>query len=147
MRTGERFLAAYASAEAALWKADHDAAMRCFEVEEFLAAGNLAFKLGTFIEATWQGHVAEGSLPYKEEVDREIGEFYRSWVEITERNLAKLRQLEEEGFDVKGADEFLAHLEEARCILESRALESEMRPVEEILPLAKGNPRPERYGR
>ena len=43
--------------------------------------------------------------------------------------------------------DFSATCEEARAILESRDLEHQMRPIEEILPLVKGNPQPERYGR
>jgi hypothetical protein len=68
------------------------------------------------------------------------------WVEISEHKLDEIERLASEGYQIRGADEFLTHLEEARAILASRDLEAEMRPIEEVLPLAKGNPRPERYG-
>jgi hypothetical protein len=142
MTIAERILSAYAEP----WTANHDAGLRCFEVEQVLAAGNLAFELVIAVDAAWQDHVAAGDLPFTEEDDRRIGDLYRQWVEVSERNQVAIAELIEGGCDLKGADEFLTHLEEARSILESRSLEAEMRPIEELLPLARGNPRPERYG-
>jgi hypothetical protein len=145
MTNVERILAAYAEAEP--WKADHDDARFCFRAEEVIAIGNAGFMLVTRIDAAWQDHVAGGRLPFKEEDDRQVGEFYRMWVAASERLLPLIEELGRDGFEINGVDEFLTHLEEARSILESRALEAEMRPIEEVLPLAKGNPRPERYGK
>lgn len=145
MKNAELVLAAYAEAEP--WNPDHDAAMRCFEMEEVIAVGNFAYEFVCHADAAWQDHVAAGKLPYKEENDQQFGENYRKWVEITERNLDEIEKLTRDGYEVKRADELMAHLEEARGILESRDLEAEMRPIEEILTLAKGNPRPERYGK
>jgi hypothetical protein len=144
MRNAERILAAYAEAEP--WKADHDAAMRSLELEEVIAVGNLAFEVVSFIDATWQDHVATGRVPFRDEDDRRVGQLYRRWVEISERKLDEVERLAREGYEIRGADAFRTHLEEARAILESRELEAHMRPIEQILPLVKGNPRPERYG-
>ncbi|HWE39225.1 MAG TPA: hypothetical protein VG406_21935 [Isosphaeraceae bacterium] len=144
MRNAERVLAAYAEAEP--WREDHDAAGRCFELEEVVAVGNLAFQLIVSIDAAWQGRVAAGLVPYRDEDDRRIGELHRMWVEASERRLGEIEALGREGFEVQGAEEFLIHLDEARSLIESRALEAQMRPIEEVLPLARGNPRPERYG-
>jgi hypothetical protein len=143
MTPAEQFLAAYAGVEP--WKANHDAAIRCFEVEDRIALGILAYQVVTYVDAAWQERVAEGKLRFEEENDRRIGKLYRTWVEISERNLAAVEELIRDGFEVKGADEFLARLEEARSLLESRDLESEMRPIEKIQTLERGNPRPERY--
>ena len=143
MTIAERILSAYAGAEP--WPTNHDDALRRFEMEQVIAAGNLAFDLITGWDATRQDHVAAGRFPHREEDDRLIGEHYRMWLEISERNRLAIEELVQGGFDPKGADAFLARLEEAWSILESRALEAEMRPIEELLPLAKGNPRPERY--
>lgn len=145
MRNAERILAAYAEAEP--WKDDHDAAMRCFEMEEVIAVGNLAFQFVSYIDAAWQDLVVAGKVLYQEEEDRQISQFYRRWAEITERNLDEIKKLTQDGFEIKGVDQCLNHFEEARGVLESRVLEAEMRPIEEILTLSKGNPRPERYGK
>lgn len=144
MRNAERVLAAYAEAEP--WQDDHDAAERCVEWEEVVAVANAVFRLVSTIDAAWQGRVMAGAVPYRDEDDRRIGELYRLWVETSERRLGEIEALGREGFEVQGADEFLVHLDEARSLLEARALEAEMRPIEEVLPLARGNPRPERYG-
>ncbi len=145
MKNAERILAAYTQAEP--WKADHDAAMQCFEMEEILAVGDLALRLIFHRDAAWQEHVASGKIPYKKDEDVQIGDFYKSWVEVSERMLSVIKALADVGFVVNGADDFELQLEEARSLLDSRILETEMRPVEDILPLVKGNPRPERYGK
>lgn len=145
MQTTERILTAYAEAEP--WKADHDAAMRCLGMEENIAVGIAVLKLIACYEAAWQEHVATGKVPYDEAEDIRIGQFYQRWLQATERSLEEIQKLNEQGYEVKGTDELLIHLEEARSILESRILEVEMQTIEEVLPLAKGNPRPERYGR
>ena len=145
MRNAERILAAYDEAEP--WKADHDAAMQWFEMEEIIAVGNMAFEFVSFIDASWQDHVASGRVPFKEEDDQRIGQYYRKWVEISERRIDEIETLTREGYEVQGADRFLSNFEEARAVLESRDLEHQMRPIEEILPLVRGNPQPERYGR
>jgi hypothetical protein len=131
MELAEQILAA--SDEAEPWKADHDAAMRCFEMEKVIAGGNRAYDLISDFVAAWQDYVARGELPFVEEEDRRYGDFYRIWVETTERKLGEIEKLTGAGYEVKGADKLRAYLEEARSILESRALEDQMRPVEEIL--------------
>lgn len=145
MKNAERILAAYALAEP--WQEDHDDALRCFEAEEFLAVGNLAYDLLTYVETTWQDRVAAGLIPFNDEDDRQLGALYRIWVEASERKLDEIQTLTRKGYDLQGDETFLAHLEEARSLLEARSLEAEMRPIEEILPLVQGNPRPERYGK
>ena len=144
MRNAEQILKAYAEAEP--WKKDHDAAMRCFEMDEVIELGNLAFRFLSYVDAAWQERVAAGKIPYTEEDDRQIGKLYETWVNITEQDLVEIEKLTREGFEVRGATSLIVQFEEARSLLESRALEAEMRPIEEILPLARGNPRPERYG-
>jgi hypothetical protein len=145
MKNADRILAAYDEAEP--WKADHDASMQCFEMEEVIAVGNLAYELISFIDATWQQYVARGKVLFKEEDDSQIGQFYRKWVEISERRIVEIESLTREGSEIQGADRFLILLVEAKAILDSRELEDQMRPIEDILPLVKGNPRPERYGK
>jgi hypothetical protein len=145
MTNADRILAAYDEAEA--WKADHDASMQSFDMQEVIVFGNMAYEFISFIDATWQEYVARGKLLFKEEDDRQIGEFYRKWVEISERRIDEIGRLTRKGYEIQGADRFLTLLEEARAILESRALEGAMRPIEDILLSVKGNPRPERYGK
>jgi hypothetical protein len=144
LRNAERILAAYAEAEP--WKADHDAAMRSLEMEEIVAVGNMAYEVVSYIDATWQDYVAAGRVSFDEGYDRQIGDLYRTWLEISDRKLDDIGSLAREGYEIRGVDAFRTHLEEARAILASRDLEPEMRPIEEVLPLVKGNPRPERYG-
>ncbi len=87
MRNAERILAAYDEAEP--WKADHDTAVQCFEMEEVLAVGNMAYDLVSFIDAAWQDRVARGKVLFKEEDDRRIGESYRKWIEISGARLTR----------------------------------------------------------
>jgi hypothetical protein len=145
MELAERILTTYDEAEP--WKADHDAAVQCLEMEKVVALGNRAYDLLSDFVAFWQDYVARGVLPFNKKDDRRHGDAYRTWVETSMRKLGEIEKLTRDGHEIKGADELRAHLEEARSILESRALEDQMRPIEEILHLAKGNPRPERYGK
>jgi hypothetical protein len=45
-------------AQAEPWKADHDSAMRSFEMEEIVAVGNMAYQVVSYIDVTWQEYVA-----------------------------------------------------------------------------------------
>ncbi len=131
MSNADRILAAYDEAEP--WKTDHDSSMQCFEMEEVIAVGHLAYELVSFVDATWQQYVARGKILFKEEDDRQIGQLYRKWVEISERRIIEIESLTREGYEIQGADRFLTLLEEGKAILDSRELEHDMRPIEDIL--------------
>ncbi len=144
MTSAERILAAYAESES--WKSEHDLAMRCFEAEDFIVLGDLAFRRVTRADADWQERVSSGAIPYNESDDAKIGMCYQLWIEITDRNLIAIEAQSLDGYEIKGLGELRALLAEAIAMLESRSLESAMHSVDDILHLAKGNPRPARYG-
>lgn len=145
MKNAEGVLSLYGGAET--WKADHDTVMAAYRMEEVAALGVMAYQFLSGVDAAWQEHVAAGQIAYDEGDDQRIGRLYGLWVETTERYLVPIDRIIQAGLEVKGSDHLRLLLEEARAILESRVLEANIRPIDELLPLARGNPRPECYGR
>ena len=80
-------------------------------MEEIIAVGNMAYEFVSFIDATWQDHVARGKVLFKEEDDSQIGQLYRKWVEISERRIEEIGRLAREDYEVQVRDRFLSHLE------------------------------------
>jgi hypothetical protein len=149
MHTAEAFLAVFesepwATARATVSSGGGPSASP--DTEELVEAANSVYRLISKTEASWQNSVASGVTAYREDEDRQFGDLYRRWSEVCKKYVPRLRELARGESPSEGLDELLGHFEEADALLAARELEASMRPIEEILPLAAGNPRPERYG-
>lgn len=99
------------------WKIRHSTEMnRRDSFERFFAAVlerfRLIAKLDELLNAGW----ACGSISYDAEDERELSQYYRTWLEIAEVVASELEEHRLAGFSMTGSDEFLVHLENARGI-------------------------------
>lgn len=99
------------------WKADHRAAMVCYEVEETIALGNRVFDAIVAFDENWRRQVSRGELPFSPVLDSFIQALFRRWYVPCSGVLAAIENLRREGFAVKGAAEFLQRCREAEGIL------------------------------
>ena len=125
---------------------DPDRIIECFELERRIAAGQMAWRLIADVSSAWQARVAEGQFSVDASFQGRLEDSYRHWIAITEEVLNEAGDLSRVGLTIRGFGELSILLEEAHAILESSEIEEEMRPFEEILPLVRGNPRPDLYG-
>lgn len=114
-RLTRRMISAYAEIEP--WKEDHDRALACYAVEDTLSWGLLLFQGLSEEDANWHTHVLESKIPYDEAQEAELIENYRNWLEASNRLLPTIGQLEEWGFEVRGAHEFRKKCREAHGVL------------------------------
>jgi hypothetical protein len=145
-RTTRRLLSAYADLEP--WKRDHDEAQSCLDVEENLAWGVNLYR-GLLERESRKSLQISRDFDQEEAASffAEMTQFYQMWLNASEVYLDAARSFVGSGYVVDGLDAFEQTVEEARCLLGNLALESEIRPIEELIALAKPeNPRPERYG-
>jgi hypothetical protein len=120
---------------------------RDLEREAFVVAANGFYSVMLEMEAWFVASVASGKWRNGETEDRSFTRGYRRWLEACNKAIVDLNVATSEGSQDERVQELMRNIEDVRCVLESRELEGSMRPIDEILPLALGNPRPERYGR
>lgn len=99
------------------WKIRHITEMnRRDSFERFFAAVlerfRLIAKLDELLNAGW----ACGSISYDAEDERELSQYYRTWLETAEPVARELKKYRLAGFLMTGSNEFLVHLENARGI-------------------------------
>lgn len=140
VETTRGLLSAYADKES--WNREHDQAQLCLEVEEKLAWGIWIFQGLLDFEARIQSHALKRPGPEMNRLLDVIPTFYQRWVEESAFYLEQARQLQAAGGDVEGVEAFEATLEEARCLIGNLKLEDEIRPIEELIGLARGESDP-----
>jgi hypothetical protein len=148
-----RQLTAYAES----WKQDHDAAMRCRDVEEVVAVGVSTYALLHDREQSWRDRVFRGTDEYSAEDDAAQREGYRLWLATTEAILVRVVALEQQFGIVEGAPELSEHARAVRALLADWQVPSLSRAVgwrdmtltpaaaaelERILKEAEANPPP-----
>ncbi|MEW4568506.1 hypothetical protein AB1L88_11635 [Tautonia sp. JC769] len=101
----EQYLAAY-SEQAERWKLDHDEAMACVDLEQFLVLGlTLAFSID-MIDTNWRTAMLAGQVEYDPAEEAEIQGRYRSWLAPSADILNRIEGMEAKGYKVRWADEF-----------------------------------------
>jgi hypothetical protein len=106
-------------AQSEAWKPAHRSAMRCGALERRLALGVFTFQQISQVDEDWRREVFAGRLPFSEQVETAITEAYRVWGTACAAFLQAIDDLEAEGYEVEGADEFRRCCREVRGILTS----------------------------
>lgn len=102
------------------WKADHDEAMQCYDLEEWLHEGLCVFEIVTGDDQASRTGVYFGCLT-PEQAEQHARELYGRWLEIARSALPGIDHCEAKFGSVKRADEFRATIEKAESVLRGRA--------------------------
>ncbi len=103
------------------WKADHAAAMKCREAEEWIAEAVSLFELIDQLVQLRRRRVFHGSLEVNEELDAIERTLYQRWLTLVERATPRLVALEEAFGVVEGFDRFRACHDKALAFLSNWA--------------------------
>lgn len=98
-------LEAYGNAS---WEFDHQRAMQCRDLEDWLDFGLALLEAIRRIDRRFQERAREGTVAIRPEAAEEIHRLYESWYSPCEPLLRKIGQVEAEGFDVENAEAFRA---------------------------------------
>ena len=111
-----RQVAAY-GAGAEQWKADHDRAMECLDLELLLQWGLSCYDAINFADEKVRSLARSGKLEFTPEVADVITTAYRSWMKPCETVIRQLEAFERDGFSVEKAERFRSACREVRGIL------------------------------
>lgn len=108
-----QFISTYIEGGREQWKADHDEAMACRELEAKLQTGLGYFWAIRLADMNWSRQVQTGHVGFDLATAREIYDLYRWWLEPCD---GVLNNLDETGrdFNVEHAEEFRGCVREAR---------------------------------
>ncbi|HET6878859.1 MAG TPA: hypothetical protein VFI31_01815 [Pirellulales bacterium] len=88
------------------WKSEHETAMRCRDLEEFIGIGLSLFKLMKERSHTVQDAMARGSMACNAEVTQAFLEGYREWLKPCAAVESAIRWFESRNYQVEKAEEF-----------------------------------------
>lgn len=104
------------SDKAESWKAEHASAMRCRDLDDALVFGvSLHFAISN-IDANWHEAVFSDRAAYDVSEEQAIARFYREWLREAEYFLARLEEMETEGYQVKWSEQFRRAYREVKGI-------------------------------
>jgi hypothetical protein len=101
------------------WKADHHAAMRCRDLEDYLAQATMVFHLIDRIGRTRREHVFRGLEEPNPQLDEAEKDLHARWLNFATVLEQPLRQFEQAFAQVEGAAEFRECQVTARRALEN----------------------------
>jgi hypothetical protein len=90
------------------WKSEHQTAMRCRDLEEYIGLGLSLFNLMTERARTVQDYIARGLMKYEPEVSQDFVEGYKEWLKPCAAVESAIRWFESRNYRVEKADEFRA---------------------------------------
>jgi hypothetical protein len=99
------------------WKADHIAAMKCRDLEEFLAEAVMVFRLVDQLSRLRRDYVFRGLEETDARIDAAEKELYHTWIQKADQEAAQLEPMEKAFGSVDGADQFRECLAKARRFL------------------------------
>lgn len=99
------------------WKADHDAAMRCYRFEDWMAQGVRVLGFPDAVHARTRNLVYRGVIPNDPEHSERIQDLYRRWLTRAETGLAELETLSVRYGEVAGAEPFQKAIDRVRGLL------------------------------
>ena len=67
------------------WKKDHEEAMQCRDLEDFLAVGVSVYQLIKNREQSWHNLVFEGQIEYDAEEEQELAALHEGWMETAKQ--------------------------------------------------------------
>lgn len=94
------------------WKGDHETAMKCRNLEEFVGIGLSLFKSMKERAHAVQDAIARGELQYSPEISEVFAERYKDWLQPCETVERAIRWFESRNYQVDKADEFRAAVKE-----------------------------------
>ena len=103
--------------EADEWKWDHDAAMKCYEFEDFLLVGIALFDAITQFDERHRARVLSGEIEFDPDHSELVREAYKWWLEPSGSIAAHIAKLRAQYGEVKNAEKFLSLCREAKGIL------------------------------
>lgn len=107
--------------EAKQWKADHDQAVECVDLdfELLLQHGISVYEAINDIDENWRARVLSGEIEYLQEDEDFLTKLYHLWLQSGEGALSDLEGFEVGGYDVKYSDDFRRACIEVSGILTS----------------------------
>lgn len=88
------------------WKADHEEAMECRDLEDLIRRGLGLFHVVRLADESWSRKVQSGAAKFNPKFARDINSAYKWWLEPCDEVLAEIQRVER-SFPVEGAGEFL----------------------------------------
>jgi hypothetical protein len=99
-------------AEDEQWKGDHEDAMKCRDLEEFISIGLGLFNSMKERAYAVQDAIARGSLGYDPDISQAFIDGYKQWMRPCATVERAIRAFESRGYQVDKADEFRGAVEE-----------------------------------
>ena len=99
------------------WKADHQSAQLCIDLQEIIALGLFLFGRISRLDEQWHAKVFKDEKNYDKQEADSINSLYAMWASPSERICKLIDQMEEKGFEVEGSKEFRKHSNEVRGVL------------------------------
>lgn len=121
------------------WQEDHYQAMACMEFEELIAFGISVSGLIDRVNEVWRENVRKSPQIYDEAIDKQIENLYLRWLEPCPKVRELLRNFQDQGFSVVGADEFraaCAHVERTAKLFEGLRIGKDQLDRGERIPLS-----------
>jgi hypothetical protein len=100
------FFAEHLEDQREAWKADHDKAMECRDLEDLIRRGLGLFHIIRLADESWSRKVQAGTQKFNADAARGINAAYKWWLEPCDDVLKAIRQMEL-SLPVEGAGEFL----------------------------------------
>jgi hypothetical protein len=98
------------------WKSEHQTAMKCRNLEEYIGIGLSLFNLMKQRAYDVQDCLARGSMRYDEEMSRPFVEGYREWLKPSAAVESAIRWFESRNYQVDKAEEFRSAVRETSLI-------------------------------
>ena len=99
------------------WKADHNAAMKCFDLEEMLWVANGVYDAITHFDETHRGRVLSGEIEFDPDHSGLIRQAYAWWLGPCDVFQAAINKYRGRFGNVTNSEEFLSRCREAKGIL------------------------------
>lgn len=105
MTSATSFFVRQLERERETWKVDHDAAMRCRDLESLLRKGVMFFYAIRTADESWSEQVQDGKVKYSAQHVRDIRSAYEWWLKPCEAVNAMIQRMEQH-FKVEEAEAF-----------------------------------------
>jgi hypothetical protein len=94
------------SYEKAAWQIDHQQAMECRDLEDWLDYAMSVLDVIRKSENRYREHLADGKIPFRKEDVEAIDELYRMWHAPCAHLLDEIERVERRGYQVDNAGNF-----------------------------------------
>lgn len=113
------------------WKADHEEAMQCRDLEKALGGGIGLFHCIRLADQVWSEQVQDGKIEFDAKIAKMLRNYYEFWLAPVDRILSAVQKFEA-NYEVEGAEEFRRCIRHARRVIHI--------PLSEIVSTEKATP-------